>query len=469
MSDKVPARRPGGFPEMLPKEQVVFNQMLGKTRRVFELCGFLPIETPAVESRDVLLAKGGGETEKQVYQLSKIGGKLTDLCLHFDLTVPLARYVVEHLDDIQLPFRRYQTQKVWRGERAQKGRYREFYQCDIDVIGTTNPLTDAEIPSVIYQVFTELAIPKFTIGVNNRKLVCGMYGSVGPEEHLGEFLTLADGIPKKGPEQLYTQMLKWGITTDNADFLVSMLQFRGSYAEMEKAFPNINGTNEAATEGLHALRVVYEGVLSLGVPSEFVNIDLGIVRGLDYYTGTVYETILDNHPQVGSICSGGRYDDLCGYYTDQNLPGVGISIGLSRLFFQLRDAGLLPAFPNFVSKALIVSPEQQQMAECFRVASLLRSQSINCEVYMETAKLSKQFKYANQLGIPFVVVIGEAELKNGKVSVKDMKTGDQKDVPIDELPLVLTLRVNKAADPEVKNETEVLPYTLGKLPNSQLS
>lgn len=421
-TNKVIPRLPSGFIELLPQDQIVFNWMLSKVKSVYERFGYLPIETPAVELKEVLLAKGGGESEQQVYRLASKSGE-TDMCLHFDLTVPLARYVVEHMHELTFPFRRHQEQKVWRGERAQRGRYREFYQCDIDVIGTTNPLTDAEIPSVIYSLFKELGLPKFTIGLNNRKLIYGVLQSMLKEEQVGPALILLDKLPKVGVENTVADLVDLGIPVVDAQELIAIASFRGSYNDLVAFHPELFSLlGDMVAVGLSELKAVYEGVLSFGVPADYIRIDLGIIRGFEYYTGTVYETLLDDFSEVGSICSGGRYDDLCKYYTDQNLPGVGISIGLSRLFGQLKEVGLLPKVSTFVSSVLVVGLDDSVRSRCMEVASELRSNGINCEVYLETARLKKQLKYANDLGIPFVVLIGETELSNGHVILKKMNS-----------------------------------------------
>lgn len=435
-SNKVEARTPSGFMELLPKDQIIFNWMFGQVKNTFELFGYLPIETPAVELKEVLLAKGGGETEKQVYNLFSRAGD-SGMCLHFDLTVPLARYVVEHYNELSFPFRRYQMQKVWRGERAQRGRYREFYQCDIDVIGTTNPLTDAEIPSVIYKVFNKLKIPKFTIGLNNRKFISGIFEEISKEGSTKEFLTIVDKLDKIGEAEVKQQLLGLGIETADADFIIRLLSFRGTYSELIDAFPDWKFSNQLVRDGLTELEAVYNGVLAFGVPSSYMRIDLSVARGLDYYTGTVYETLLDDFPKVGSICSGGRYDNLCQYYTDKNLPGVGISIGLSRLFNQLKDAELLPEVPTYISKVLVVGLDDTTRNRCMEVASKLRDNGINCEVYFENAKLKKQLRYANDLGIPFVVLIGETEVESKLVGVKDMTTGLQEQFSLEEAILIV--------------------------------
>lgn len=421
---KVTARIPSGFLELLPKEQIEFNKMFSQIKETFELFGFLPIETPAVELKDVLLAKGGGETEKQVYRLSAKTGE-TDMCLHFDLTVPLARYVVQHMNDLTFPFRRYQMQKVWRGEGAQKGRYREFYQCDIDVIGTFCPLTDAEIPSVIYEVFQKLKIPKFTIGLNNRKFISGIFETFCPDSLLTDFFRIADKLPKIGVDAVRDELLNLGISLDDCDFLIRALSFQGTYSDLEDMFPDWKNANQLVRDGMAELESVYNGILAFGVPADYMRIDLGIIRGLDYYTGSVYETTLDEYPKIGSICSGGRYDDLCGYYTDRNLPGVGISIGLSRLFFQLKEAGWLDSSRSSTADVLVVSAEKAALQYSMQIANQFRRAGINCEVYLEDSKLHKQLKYADSLGIPYVVILGSEEMESGKIVLRNMITGLQ--------------------------------------------
>lgn len=429
-TDKVIPRIPSGFLELLPSDQIVFNDMFEKVKKGFEKFGYLPIETPAVELKDVLLAKGGGETEKQVYRLSNNNAE-TDLCLHFDLTVPLARYVSEHINELTLPFRRYQMQKVWRGERAQSGRYREFYQCDIDVIGTFNPLTDAEIPSVIYSLFKELRLPKFTIHVNNRKLLYGLLESSLSSNQIKPMLNLLDGLVKVGKEKTQEALISGGLAQSEAEYLIGLASFQGSYNDLVESRPELLTVPQARV-GLLELKAVYEGMVAFGIPQDYGVINLGIVRGLDYYTGTVYETILDDYPAIGSICSGGRYDDLCKYYTDQNLPGVGISIGLSRLFYQLKEAGLLPQVGSSTSEVILISPDSTSVLKCMEVASILRSKKINCEVYMEEAKVGKQLNYANKLGIPFAILIGESEVRDNVVTLKDMSKGVQSQMELDE-------------------------------------
>lgn len=434
-TDKVIPRIPSGFLELLPPDQIVFNDMLEKIKKGFEKFGYLPIETPAVELKDVLLAKGGGETEKQVYRLSNNNVE-TDLCLHFDLTVPLARYVSEHINELVFPFRRYQMQKVWRGERAQSGRYREFYQCDIDVIGTFNPLTDAEIPSVIYSLFKELGLPKFTIHINNRKLLYGILEFSLPSDQVKLALNLLDSLGKAGRDKTFKAMTAAGVAEIEAEYLIGLASFQGSYDDLVDAKPELQSIPEAQV-GLSELKAVYDGMMAFGIPESYAVVNLGIVRGLDYYTGTVYETMLDDYPAIGSICSGGRYDDLCKYYTNQNLPGVGISIGLSRLFYQLKEAGLLPYTVGATSKVILISPDATAMLKCMEVASALRSRNINCEVYMEEAKVGKQLNYANKLGIPFAILIGESEVRDNVVTLRDMSEGVQSQMELDEAIAVI--------------------------------
>ncbi len=434
---KIQPRIPGGFLELLPGDQIAFNWMFNQIKTVFERFGFLPIETPAAELKEVLLAKGGGETDKQVYRLAAKTGE-TDMCLHFDLTVPLARYVAQHRNELLFPFRRYQMQKVWRGEGPQKGRYREFYQCDIDVIGAVNMLTDAEIPSVIYEVFKKLRVPKFTIRLSNRKFLNGVLETFQVAQYSNEILHIIDKVSKTGIEVAREDLLQFGLEGGKSDTLLSLISFQGNLEEflaISKDWQSIDGL---AKDGILELEMVYNGMREFGVPAEYTKIDLGVARGLDYYTGTVYETTLDDYSQIGSVCSGGRYDDLCGYYTDQNLPGVGISIGLSRLFYQLKAANLLTEQPKATARVLIIRADESATNCCMQVAAKIRGEGANCEVYLEEAKVSKQFSYASRHGIPFVIVIGETELQAGTVTLKDMVWKTQEEMPIEKAVALVT-------------------------------
>jgi len=419
---KVEPRTLAGFMELLPAEQIAFNSMLDTIRRSYELFGFTPIETPAIEYSDVLLAKAGGETEKQIYRFMRGDN---DLCLHFDLTVPLARYVAEHYGQLTFPFRRYQIQKVWRAERPQKGRFREFYQCDIDIIGSKSPLVDAEIPSVIYSVFTTLGFDRFTIRVSNRKVLNGFLESLGLSNLCQDILRLVDKIEKQDRESLATEIEALGISRESVEKIFVFVGINGTTSEIISQLQALGVQNSLFEEGLSELKTLVEGIATLGVPEANYKIDLTIARGLDYYTGTVYETVLDDYPSIGSVCSGGRYDDLASYYTDVELPGVGISIGLTRLFDQLRTAGLLKIGQSTPSKVLIVQVDSSFLTKSLEIATELRKQGIPTEIYLEDAKLGKQLKYANKLQFPFVAIVGMNEAKDGEVVLKNMTTAEQ--------------------------------------------
>ena len=411
-----------GFMELLPEDQLEFNKMYDTIRRVYEQFGFAPIETPAIELAEVLFAKGGGETEKQIYRFKKGDN---DLALHFDLTVPLARYVAQHEHELVFPFRRYQMQKVWRGERAGAGRFREFYQCDIDVIGTNNVLVDAEIPSVIYEVFRQLGFEKFTIKINNRKILTGFYESLGLKDQAEAVLRVVDKIDKIGQQGVRKELLALDVVIDTIEALFVFIAIQGEIDEVLTRLGQLGIKNTIFQSGLTELGKVTNAMLMLGVPQKNFKIDLTVARGLDYYTGTVYETVLDEFPQVGSVCSGGRFDDLASYYTTTSLPGVGISIGLTRLFYMLREAGVVQSGARTPSRVIILPVDERAIERALAVAALLRGAGINTEINFEGGKLNKQFQYANKLKVPYVIVIGDDELKSMTLTMKDMATGKQ--------------------------------------------
>jgi histidyl-tRNA synthetase len=419
-----------GFMELLPQEQILFNRMLDTIRRVYERYGFVPLDTPIIEKSEVLLAKGGGETEKQVYRFMKGD---SDLSLRFDLTVPLARFVAQHMNDLTFPFRRYQIGKVYRGEKNQKGRFREFYQCDIDVIGREklDVATDAEIPAIIYNVFTEIGLPPFVIRINNRKLMNGLFGHYGVDGK-PELLRAIDKLEKIGPVKTRRELQETGITDEAIDGIFRFIAIDGSNTDILESLEALNIDNEQFLEGLGELKKVTTLIRAFGVPEESFAITLKIVRGLDYYTGTVYETLLRDHPEIGSVCSGGRYDNLAEYYTREKLPGVGISIGLTRLFYQLNEAGILGAdFPSSLSRVLVV-PIGDTLETCARAASRLRSAGVVTEVYLEQARIGKKMNYANKHGIPYVIIIGDEEVADGHLAVKDMASGEQSRLPFED-------------------------------------
>lgn len=453
MALTTPRTMPGVL-ELLPREQIAFQRMLDTIRRGFELYGFLPIETPVIEFADVLLTKSGGETERQVYFVQSTGALeqsgRPELALRFDLTVPLARYVAEHERDLAFPFRRYQMQRVYRGERAQRGRFREFYQCDIDVIGkdSLSIRYDAEIPAVIHAVFRALDIGAFTIQLNNRKLMRGFFEGLGIGEGEKQMLVLreVDKLDKRGPDHVRDVLTGgvFGLSSEAADKIMRFVGVRSaSLGGAREKLDALGSGTETFEQGRKELREVLDTVAAFGVPESGFALNLSIARGLDYYTGTVYETTLNEHPGIGSICSGGRYDNLAANYTKSMLPGVGISIGLTRLFWQLREAGLLKTADSSV-QVLVTQMDDAQLPMCLGLAKELRDAGIATEIALEGGKLGKQLKYADRAGIRFAVVAGEDELARGAVGVKDLRRGDQFEVPRAEL--VKSLRVELAQD-----------------------
>lgn len=419
-----------GFMELLPKDQILFNEMKDIIRKNFEKHGFLPIDTPVIEKSEVLLAKGGGETEKQIYRFSKGD---TDMSLRFDLTVPLARYTVEHMNDLSFPFKRYQIGKVYRGEKAQKGRFREFYQCDIDTIGMgeLSLVNDAEFPVVIFHTFKDLGFTDFTIHLNNRKILKGFFSSLGIEDSMNALRTV-DKLDKIGEESVLEELGENGIGRDSGEKILEFIKIRGSVDEIFEQLRELKIEDEIFQEGLDELTQVVGYMRDFGIDEDCFDIDLKIARGLDYYTGTVYETTLDNYPKIGSVCSGGRYEDLASYYTDKALPGVGISIGLSRLFYQLNEAKIISSEEKSLVDLLII-PMDDCIHDGIKLLSELREKGVRVSVYTEFAKLKKKFKYADQTKVDYVIVLGEEEIKTRKYSLKNMHSGDQEEVTFDEL------------------------------------
>ena len=419
-----------GFMELLPKDQILFNEMKDIIRKNFEKHGFLPIDTPVIEKSEVLLAKGGGETEKQIYRFSKGD---TDMSLRFDLTVPLARYTVEHMNDLSFPFKRYQIGKVYRGEKAQKGRFREFYQCDIDTIGMgeLSLVNDAEFPVVIFHTFKDLGFTDFTIHLNNRKILKGFFSSLGIEDSMNVLRTV-DKLDKIGEESVLEELGENGIGRDSGEKILKFIKIKGSVDEILEQLRELKIEDEIFQEGLDELTQVVGYMRDFGIDEDCFDIDLKIARGLDYYTGTVYETTLDNYPKIGSVCSGGRYEDLASYYTDKALPGVGISIGLSRLFYQLNEAKIISSEEKSLVDLLII-PMDDCIHDGIKLLSELREKGVRVSVYTEFAKLKKKFKYADQTKVDYVIVLGEEEIKTRKYSLKNMHSGDQEEVTFDEL------------------------------------
>ena len=414
-----------GFMELLPGKQAQMERMMSILRETYALYGFAPLDTPVIEDAQILLAKGGGETEKQIYRFTKGD---SDLAMRFDLTVPLAKYVALHYSELAFPFRRYQIGKVYRGERAQRGRFREFYQADIDIIGDgkLDILNEAEIPSIIYNIFNRFGLKRFQIRVNNRKILNGFYAMQGLSEKSGDIMRTVDKLDKIGAEKVKGLLMdECGVSEEAADEILKFIAITGTNAEVIAALEGYTGRNEVFDLGLSELKAVCENLGAFGVPEENFAVDLTIARGLDYYTGTVYETTLLDHPEIGSVCSGGRYDNLAGYYTNQQLPGVGISIGLTRLFYVLDEQGLLNPEMNSCACDALVIPMTQSPAAAISIAQSLRAQGVRTQVYGEQKKFKQKMTYANKLGVPYIVLLGDDEIAAGKCSVKDMRTGEQ--------------------------------------------
>ena len=423
--ERIKPRTLSGFMELLPAKQTQLERMMEILRQTYAMYGFAPLDTPAIEDAQILLAKGGGETEKQIYRFTKGD---SDLALRFDLTVPLAKYVALHYNDLAFPFRRYQISKVYRGERAQRGRFREFYQADIDIIGDgkLDILNEAEIPAIIYRVFRGFGLNRFQIRVNNRKILNGFYAMQGLSEKSGEIMRTVDKLDKIGADKVRTILIDdCTLTEAQADEILKFIAITGTNAEVIAALEGYCGKNEIFDKGLEELKAVTANLAAFGVPEANFAVDLTIARGLDYYTGTVYETTLLDHPEIGSVCSGGRYDDLAGYYTDKQLPGVGISIGLTRLFYVLDEQGLLnPELPSAPADALVL-PMTAEPAPAIALAEALRCAGVRVQLYGEQKKFKQKMSYADKLGVPFAVLLGEDELAQGKCSVKNMRTGEQ--------------------------------------------
>ncbi len=420
---KTEPRTLSGFMELLPNEQILFDQMKKTIEDTYQQFGFLPIDTPIIELSEVLLAKAGGETEKQIYRFQKGD---TDLSLRFDLTVPLAKYVAKNYGNLSFPFRRYQIGKVYRGERTQKGRFREFYQCDIDIIGDgeLSILNDAELPSIIYTIFKKLGFEKFTICINNRKLLNGLFEEIGQKENSIEILRIIDKIEKIGKISVIEELKKLEINPENINKIITFIEIEGTNEEKLEKLEKLNIKSEQFIKGLEEIKQTLKYIGIFGVPEQNYKLDLTIARGLDYYTGTVYETFLNDYRELGSVCSGGRYENLADYYTDKNLPGVGISIGLTRLFYKLNELQLIKAKQKSISKILII-PMLEDLEKPIKLATELRNLDIKTEIYLSDKKLKTKMKYADKLQIPYVIVIGEDEIQNEKVKIKDMQKGEE--------------------------------------------
>ncbi len=430
MSNIIQPSTLSGFMELNPKDQIVFDRIKRTLEDVYQLFGFYPIDTPVLEKSEILLAKAGGETEKQLYRFTKGD---TDVTMRFDLTVPLAKYVAKNYNELAFPFKRYQIGKVYRGERSQRGRFREFYQADIDIIGDgdLSVVNDAEIPSIIYTVFTRLGLEDFTIRINNRKILNGLFTVLGVADKTEDILHQIDKIDKIGAEKVIDELVESGLERAMAEKILDLLCGNESDDAALKKLEGFLGQNEVFDIGYNELKDVMGYIASFGVPKNNFRIDLTIARGLDYYTGTVYETTFNKHPEIGSICSGGRYDNLAEFYTKNKLPGVGISIGLTRLFYILWEKEYLNKSISYPADVMII-PMVDDMSKAVEISSVLRASNIRTQIYVEKKKFKKMISYADALSVPYVIFLGEDEIQNNMLSVKDMLTGEQKSLTLDE-------------------------------------
>lgn len=421
--DLVTPRTLPGFMELDPKSQLVLDMIKDKMAEIFRSYGFYSIDTPVLERTEILLAKGGGETEKQVYRFNKGD---TDITMRYDLTVPLAKYVAMNYGQLVFPFKRYQIGKVYRGEKSQKGRFREFYQCDIDIIGDEklSVINEAEVPSIMCEVLNAIGLHEFVIRINNRKLLNGLFEIKGISEHKTEALRIIDKLEKVGLDVVIEMLNEQGIPADVAKDLLEILEFEGTNEEVIARLEKLKGQNETFDTGLEELASVIRYMASFGAPQENYKIDLSIARGLDYYTGTVYETTFLPKPEIGSICSGGRYDDLAGHFTKKALPGVGMSIGLTRLFYILNEFGYINHEVQNVADVLVI-PMTENVSKATEISTMIRKQGIVTQIYLENKKFKHKISYADKLSIPYVVFIGEDEIASNTLSLKDMRTGEQ--------------------------------------------
>ncbi len=429
--EKTEPRTLSGFMELLPNEQILFNQIKETIENTYKKFGFLPLDTPIIELSEVLLAKAGGETEKQIYRFNKGDN---DLSLRFDLTVPLSKYVAKNYGNLSFPFRRYQIGKVYRAEKPQKGRYRELYQCDVDIIGDgeLDLINDSELPSVIYTTFKSLGFDDFTIRINNRKILNGLFESIEQKDKSVDILRIIDKIDKIGKKAVIAELQKIEIEQNLINKIIGFIEIEGTSDEKIQKLKQLKIQNETFKQGVSELEYVIKNIRLFGVPESNFNVDLTIARGLDYYTGTVYETFLNEYRELGSVCSGGRYENLAEYYTDKKMPGVGISIGLTRLFYKLNELKLIKANKKSVADVLII-PMVEDLSVPIDLANKLRNSGVKTEIYLNNKKLKAKFKYADKLEIPYVIIVGEDEIASNNFRLKNMTTGEEKDIAFDEI------------------------------------
>ena len=430
--EKIKPRTLSGFMELLPAPQAQMERMMQILRETYALYGFYPLDTPVLESSEVLLAKGGGETEKQIYRFQKGD---SDLAMRFDLTVPLAKYVALTYGQLAFPFRRFQIGKVYRGERAQRGRFREFYQADIDIIGDgqLDIINEAEIPSIIYKTFSRMGLKRFKIRINNRKVLNGFFAMLGLTERAGDVMRTIDKLEKIGADKVREILVEdCGASAEQADEILKFITIEGGTQGILTMLEQYKGKNDVLDQGIEELGTVARYMEAFGVPADHFEIDLTIARGLDYYTGTVYETTMLDHPEIGSICSGGRYDNLAEYYTDKKLPGVGISIGLTRLFFVLQDKQYLNDNPPPSPADVLILPMTDDLGPAIELATRLRENGVRVQLHCEKKKFKAKITYADKLAIPYVIFMGEDEIANGVVALKELATGEQTNTGFDE-------------------------------------
>jgi histidyl-tRNA synthetase len=428
--EKVEPKTLPGFMELMPQDQILFEKMKKTIEEVYASYGFYPLDTPIIELSSVLLAKAGGETEKQIYRFNKGDN---DLSLRFDLTVPLAKYVASRSNELIFPFKRYQIGKVYRGERPQKGRFREFYQCDIDVIGneTLSILYDAEIPSIIYDLFKKLNIGDFTIRINNRKVLTGFFNSLELSNIVTDILRIIDKIEKIGEDATRSELSYLGIDDEKVSKIMNFIRISGNPFEKINKLKELSITDPVFNEGVSELETVITNIKDREIEESYYDVDLTIARGLDYYTGTVYETILKDYPSIGSVCSGGRYDNLATYYTDKKLPGVGISIGLTRLFYQLKEANVIKTEESSVAD-ITVLPMTTNYAYIYKYVNTLKKNNITVDMAF-LDKFKQLIRYADRQKSPFALIIGDDEVEKGIALLKNMVTGEQKEVTLDNI------------------------------------
>ncbi len=429
--NKIKPRTPSGFPEYLPDEQIEFNRLMSIIRNTYELYGFSPIDTPDLELSDILLTKSGGETEQQVYRFTKGSN---DLTMRFDLTVPLARYTAQHEGELVFPFRRYHIGKVHRGERAQAGRFREFYQCDIDVIGSDNVAIDAEMPAVINDIFEKFNFGEFTIRINNRLVLNGFFEGIGINDNISKnVLRIIDKIEKISREDFLGELKKEALDESQIAKIIEFTNITGSNHEIINKLEDLGVESDNFQLGVNKLRQLIDLMTKMGIPENRFKVDLKIARGLDYYTGTVYETFLNDYPEIGSVCSGGRYDDLASHYTNSKLPGVGISIGLSRLFYKLRELDIVKPKAISPAKIVVIPLDNNQFNYAIKATDLIRKNHKSVILYSETGAIKKKMRYADRMGFDFAILIGEDEVKNNSVSIKNMHSSESATVSFSKL------------------------------------